>query len=126
MQVSFQLTREELKNAKRLYYSRVHSRMVRATCGVAIIIGLLLSLIVLVDIYRHLHESRTPGLAAVCIFTTYGFITRRRLHEFASEPDYRDQQSIEVEANGLTFPLLRNNVPWTRSAASLRPRKCFS
>ena len=114
MQISFQLSEQELKNAKRLYYSRVHSRMIRATCWVAITLGLLAAIVVLVDIYRHPHESRTGGVAAVCIFTSYGFITRRRLHEFASQPDYRDQQTLKLGPDGITFPLLRNNVPWTR------------
>ncbi len=114
MQISFQLSPQELKYAKDLYYSRVHSRMIRATCWVAITVGLLIAIVVLVDIYRHPHASHITNVAAVCAFTSYGFTTRRRLHEFASEPDYRDQQTFELLPHGITFPLLRNELVWTR------------
>jgi len=114
VQISFQLTPDELKAAKKLYYSRVHSRMVKVMCWAAITLGLIVAIVVLVDMYRHPHQSRTAGVAGVCVFTTYGFITRKRLHEFASEPDYLDKQTVELGPNGINFPVLRNTVAWTK------------
>ena len=114
MRVSFQLTPQELKNARQLYYSRVHSRLVRATPAVAIAIGVAMAVAVLLNIYRHPDGSHTQGLLSLCIFTSYGFLTRKRLHEFGPEPDYRDEQFVELLPDGIGLPTLRCSIPWTR------------
>lgn len=114
VQISFQLSPQELTLARNLYYSRVHSRMVRAIPWLAISCGLLVTIPVLVKMYRRPDTSHSVGITAVCIFTAYGFMTRRRLHEFASEPGYRDAQIIELSAEGIDFPELRNLIPWTK------------
>src|SRR5689334_5434726 len=88
--------------------------MVRVTCWGAITLRLIVAILVLVDMYRHPHQSHTAGVAGVCVFTTYGFISRKRLHEFASEPNYLDKQTVELGANGIDFPVLRNTVAWTK------------
>ncbi len=125
MQVSFQLTPEELKNARRLFYSRAHSRLVRGTPSVAIAIGVVTAVAVLLNIYRHPDGSHTAGLAALCIFTSYGFVTRKRLHEFGPEPDYRDQQSIELLPEGVGLPNLRCSLPWTRFSRFIENEDMF-
>ena len=125
VQVSFQLTPQELKNAKELYYARVHSRMVRATCWGAITLGLIAAIVVLINIYRYPRQSRAEGVAIVCALTSYGFITRRRLHEFASEPDYRENQTAQLGPEGIDFPLLRFHLPWTKISRFVESDEMF-
>jgi hypothetical protein len=114
VQVSFQLTPEELKDARQLFYSRVHSRVVRVTPSAAIALGFVIAVAVLLNIYRHPDGSHTQGLLVACIFTSYGFVTRKRLHEFGPEPDYRDEQVLEFVPDGVGLPTLRCSISWTR------------
>jgi len=125
VQVSFQLTPQELKKARQLFYSRVHSRVVRVTPSVSIFLGLVISVAVLLNIYRHRDQSHTQGLVALCIFTTYGFVTRKRLHEFGPEPDYRDEQLMEFLPDGVGLPNLRCSIPWTKFSRFLENEDMF-
>ena len=79
----------------------------------AIAIGALIAVAVLYNLYRYPDRSHTSGLVGLSAFTSYGFATRKRLHEFGPEPDYRDEQFMKFLPDGVGLPNLHCSIPWT-------------
>ncbi len=121
MRVTFLLTAEELKTARKAYSKRVHSFLRRAQPWLSLASLLAMPLILLFDglsFIRHQRRLDIYNLTLLFAFTALAvreWRTWRRHRDF--DPDYSMEQTFYLEDDGLfrgTVGMSRVKVPWTK------------
>ena len=122
MQVTFLLSAEELKSARKAYSRRVHSFLRRAQPWLNLAGLVVLALLLLLEGSQFVRRPRWQlDISSLVFGATWLLLAaldwrrQRRQREF--EPDYRDEQCFELEDDGLfrgTTGTAKVKVPWAK------------
>jgi YcxB-like protein len=117
MHIAFSLAQHELKQARHMLYHRLRSRAERLTdySFVAIAVALLIASLPL--LYRnHLRHWGDFPWASIA-FLLLAVQSWRRHHQFADQPDYSEQQTLEIGEDSI-FRVTRSGerikLPWSK------------
>jgi hypothetical protein len=121
MRITFVLTSVELKTAQKVFSRRTHSLATRFQAWLNPAAPLAMAIILLMSGFRFFrHPYRTPdifALVTVPVWLASAAIQWIRKRSVLVDPDYRKEQTLELEEDGLfrsTAEAARIRVPWTK------------
>jgi hypothetical protein len=122
MQVTFQLSSAELKTARRAYARRIHSFARRAQPWLNLAASIVMVFVYLTSGFHFFRNPRwRPDTFTLVLGTIWllpaAFHWWRRRHERDFDPDYSNEQTFELEEEGLfrgTDSDARVKIPWTK------------
>jgi hypothetical protein len=117
MQVSFRLTRDELKRAKRQAYYRLESRAKRYLDNVPIAAAFIMLGTMVLLLYTHHWQASWNMPWGLVGFSVVFSVGRYRKRYSCTDLDYSERQIFEIQDDGIyrsTWPGQRIRLPWTK------------
>lgn len=121
MQVTFLLSASEVEAAGKAYARRIHSLARRAQPWLNIASPLMMALLSLLEGFRFfLHPHRPPDTFFIALAPAWLLLAAlhwRKRHQFHFDPDYANEQTFELDEDGIVRgaeATVKPRVPWTK------------